>query len=49
MGKSHIGLVYSQQINELLDQLVNLVSISGLFLRPLSMALVILLGVGLVA
>ncbi|KAK1335732.1 hypothetical protein QTO34_003526 [Cnephaeus nilssonii] len=24
MGKSHIGLVYSQQINELLDQLVNL-------------------------
>nr|XP_055165953.1 MAP kinase-activating death domain protein isoform X33 [Nyctereutes procyonoides] len=24
MGKSHIGLVYSQQINEVLDQLVNL-------------------------
>nr|KAF6343131.1 MAP kinase activating death domain [Pipistrellus kuhlii] len=24
MGKSHIGLVYSQQINELLDQLANL-------------------------
>lgn len=43
MGKSHIGLVYSQQINELLDQLANLVSISGLFLRLLSMALVSLL------
>lgn len=27
MGKSHIGLVYSQQINEVLDQLTNLVSI----------------------
>lgn len=26
MGKSHIGLVYSQQINEVLDQLANLVS-----------------------
>lgn len=30
MGKSHIGLVYSQQINEVLDQLANLVSMSGL-------------------
>lgn len=29
MGKSHIGLVYSQQINEVLDQLANLVSTSG--------------------
>ncbi|XP_017717546.1 PREDICTED: MAP kinase-activating death domain protein isoform X23 [Rhinopithecus bieti] len=26
MGKSHIGLVYSQQINEVLDQLANLVT-----------------------
>lgn len=26
MGKSHIGLVYSQQINEVLDQLATLVS-----------------------
>lgn len=28
MGKSHIGLVYSQQINEVLDQLASLVSIT---------------------
>lgn len=26
LGKSHIGLVYSQEINELLDQINNLVS-----------------------
>lgn len=32
MGKSHIGLVYSQQINEVLDQLANLVS---MLRRPL--------------
>lgn len=35
MGKSHIGLVYSQQINEVLDQLANLVSISGCSLGSL--------------
>ncbi|XP_023566344.1 MAP kinase-activating death domain protein [Octodon degus] len=29
MGKSHIGLVYSQQINEVLDQLATLVSGAG--------------------
>lgn len=33
MGKSHIGLVYSQQINEVLDQLANLVSRAGPSLR----------------
>lgn len=26
LGKSHIGLVYSQEVNELLDQINNLVS-----------------------
>lgn len=26
MGKSHIGLVHSQQINDILDKLANLVS-----------------------
>lgn len=26
MGKSHIGLVHSQQINDVLDKLANLVS-----------------------
>ena len=26
LGKSHIGLVYSQEVNELLDQVGNLVS-----------------------
>lgn len=26
LGKSHIGLVYSQEVNELLDQITNLVS-----------------------
>ena len=35
MGKSHIGLVYSQQINEVLDQLANLVSTSQSFFRVL--------------
>lgn len=25
LGKSHIGLVYSQEVNELLDQITNLV------------------------
>lgn len=49
MGKSHIGLVYSQQINEVLDQLANLVSISGLFLGLPSTALASLPGLGLVA
>lgn len=27
LGKSHIGLVYSQEINELLDQINNLVRV----------------------
>ena len=27
LGKSHIGLVYSQKVNELLDQIGNLVSV----------------------
>ena len=29
LGKSHIGLVYSQEVNELLDQIGNLVRISS--------------------
>ena len=29
LGKSHIGLVYSQEVNELLDQIGNLVSWHG--------------------
>ncbi|NP_001363541.1 MAP kinase-activating death domain protein isoform 37 [Homo sapiens] len=33
MGKSHIGLVYSQQINEVLDQLANLVCDDCVVLR----------------
>lgn len=48
MGKSHIGLVYSQQINEVLDQLANLVSISGSSLRLLFTAFVSHPGLGLV-
>ena len=27
MGKSHIGLTYSQEINEILDKLANMVNI----------------------
>lgn len=49
MGKSHIGLVYSQQINEVLDQLANLVSTPGPSFRLPSIALVSLAGVGLMA
>lgn len=30
LGKSHIGLVYSQEVNELLDQINNLVCLCGL-------------------
>lgn len=30
MGKSHIGLVYSQEINEELDKLANIVSLKTL-------------------
>lgn len=29
MGKSHIGLAYSQEINELLDKLANMVNTSS--------------------
>lgn len=29
LGKSHIGLVYSQEVNELLDQINNLVIIAN--------------------
>lgn len=29
MGKSHIGLTYSQEINEILDKLANMVSLSS--------------------
>lgn len=38
MGKSHIGLVHSQQINDILDKLANLVSktvMSGIYLWEL--------------
>ena len=49
MGKSHIGLVYSQQINEALDQLANLVSTPGPSFRLPSIVLVCLPGVGLMA
>lgn len=31
LGKSHIGLVYSQEVNELLDQINNLVRIQCTF------------------
>lgn len=48
MGKSHIGLVYSQQINEVLDQLANLVSMAGQLLRLPSHCTCRLLGLGLV-
>lgn len=27
MGKSHIGLTYSQEINEILDKLANMVTV----------------------
>lgn len=29
MGKSHIGLTYSQEINEILDKLANMVTLSS--------------------
>lgn len=29
LGKSHIGIVYSQEVHDLLDQITNLVSIFG--------------------
>lgn len=32
MGKSHIGLTYSQEINELLDKLAHMVNIYYLFI-----------------
>ena len=49
MGKSHIGLVHSQQINEVLDQLANLVSVFQPFPGLPSTAPVSLPGLGLVA
>lgn len=33
MGKSHIGLTYSQEINEILDKLANMVSLPPLGTR----------------
>ena len=33
LGKSHIGLIYSQELNQLLDQIDNLVSIRPILRR----------------
>lgn len=36
MGKSHIGLTYSQEINEILDKLAQMVKICIRFISPSS-------------
>lgn len=44
MGKSHIGLTYSQEINEILDKLANMVNICPLFTQLIQLVMLHFIG-----